>query len=428
MPLVVEKPSVVEEPLVVEEPSVKELFSFDCFDHHHYHSPSLVSQLMDFTPVTDYHVVDCTGVSSYLPDDPINCPTLAAYNTALDSRIRKFINDNPSGISDCVPVIFDMGASLAITPSWHDFIGPITPIPGLHLGGMANGMLIGGKGMIEWSFRTQAATVIIKSECYLVPDCLVQLISPQRLFKAARITGEFITREEECILKFANAPSLTVNYDSKNHLRTATPRNATGSNPVMNWCVTADKNQNVTPAAKRLLQWHFCFGHRNIFDIHQILWSSPFGSDKYLSAERIPFEQRPRCEVCQYAKAKRRHLEGKGQVIDPNKEGVLKDTHLWPGAGVSVDHFESQIKCHTLSSFGRANSDQYVGGCIFVDHMSSYINIEHQLGFSGSETICAKQNYEKLCLDYGIMVDTYLADNGVFKANKFVQHIHDHNQ
>ena len=79
-------------------------------------------------------------------------------------------------------------------------------------------------------------------------------------------------------------------------------------------------------------------------------------------------------------------------------------------------------------AFGRANSDQYVGGCIFVDHMSSYIHNEHQLGFSGSETIWAKQNYKKLCLDSGIMVDTYLVDNGVFKANKFMQHIRDHNQ
>jgi hypothetical protein len=93
-----------------------------------------------------------------------------------------------------------------------------------------------------------------------------------------------------------------------------------------------------------------------------------------------------------------------------------------------VDHFESRIKGRTYTSYGRPTSEHYVGGCVFVDHMSGYIHIEHQLGFSSSETIRAKQAYEKLCLDHGIIVDTYLADNGVFKANTFVQHILEHSQ
>ena len=33
-----------------------------------------------------------------------------------------------------------------------------------------------------------------------------------------------------------------------------------------------------------------------------------------------------------------------------------------------------------------------------------------------------------MCLDNGSMVNTYLADNGVFKANHFVQHICENNQ
>ena len=33
-----------------------------------------------------------------------------------------------------------------------------------------------------------------------------------------------------------------------------------------------------------------------------------------------------------------------------------------------------------------------------------------------------------MCLDHGIMVHAYLDDNGVFKANIFVPHIHEHNQ
>ena len=69
-----------------------------------------------------------------------------------------------------------------------------------------------------------------------------------------------------------------------------------------------------------------------------------------------------------------------------------------------------------------------MGGCVFVGHMISYIQVEHQLEFSSPETIRTKQLYEKHCLDHGIMVDTYLADNGVFKSNAFIYHIRDRAQ
>ena len=63
-----------------------------------------------------------------------------------------------------------------------------------------------------------------------------------------------------------------------------------------------------------------------------------------------------------------------------------------------------------------------------MDLASSYIHVEHQLGFSGSETIRAKQNFEKFALDHNVIVEDYLADNGVFKAKTFIQHLQDHNQ
>ena len=93
-----------------------------------------------------------------------------------------------------------------------------------------------------------------------------------------------------------------------------------------------------------------------------------------------------------------------------------------------MDHYESRLKGRSYTSFGKATSEQYVGGCIFVDHMSSYIHVGNQLGFSSSETIRAKQNYEQLALESGVVVEKYLADNGIFKAKAFVQHLCDHNQ
>ena len=81
-----------------------------------------------------------------------------------------------------------------------------------------------------------------------------------------------------------------------------------------------------------------------------------------------------------------------------------------------------------MTLFGKTTSDQYIGGCIFVDHASGFVRVEFQLGFSAIETIPAKQNFEKFAFNQGVIPLTYLTDSDAFKANKFVQHIRDTNQ
>ena len=63
--------------------------------------------------------------------------------------------------------------------------------------------------------------------------------------------------------------------------------------------------------------------------------------------------------------------------MDSHADEALKRDHIRPGQAVSVDHFESRLKGRTYTSFGKTTSKQYVGGCIFVDHMSGYIHVEH---------------------------------------------------
>ena len=54
--------------------------------------------------------------------------------------------------------------------------------------------------------------------------------------------------------------------------------------------------------------------------------------------------------------------------------------------------------------------------------------MEHQLGFSAVETIRAKQSFENMAFEHGVVVQSYLTDSGAFKANAFVQQIRDHGQ
>ena len=77
---------------------------------------------------------------------------------------------------------------------------------------------------------------------------------------------------------------------------------------------------------------------------------------------------------------------------------------------------------------GGLHADKYVGCYIFVDSMSTFIHVEHQLGFSGSDTIRAKQNFEKLALYLGELVESYKTDNSVFKSNTCLSHVRENNQ
>jgi hypothetical protein len=69
----------------------------------------------------------------------------------------------------------------------------------------------------------------------------------------------------------------------------------------------------------------------------------------------------------------------------------------------------------------------FKGGCIFIDHASSFVHLEYEIGFSGVETICAKETFEQMALSYGIVIERYLSDSGTFKASLFIQHVRNHN-
>ena len=63
-------------------------------------------------------------------------------------------------------------------------------------------------------------------------------------------------------------------------------------------------------------------------------------------------------------------------------------------------------KGERIHLWGRKASDKYVGGCMVVDSMSSFLHVEHQSGVSGPETIYAKQLFEHLTLDHGVLINS----------------------
>jgi hypothetical protein len=54
----------------------------------------------------------------------------------------------------------------------------------------------------------------------------------------------------------------------------------------------------------------------------------------------------------------------------------------------------------------------YSGGCVFVDHASGYIHVEFQCHLNTHETLEAKDKFELMCRDVGIIPQRYQSDNG----------------
>ena len=331
-------------------------------------------------------------------------------------------------------VIFDTGASLGIKHCKDNFDGPLTiPERDFRLGVIAQGLRIEGMGPVTWTFRnSDGSEVSIRSNCYYVPAAQVCLISPQRLFNQARgVGGTFAGNENEFTLPFDNSPKLTIEYDEQNHLpigyaTTGTPPPLT-VNPQANLVLLNKGYQNPTAGQKLLLQCHYRFGHLNLPRVQSILRYFPFDILKFASSGKCDITTL-RCDICQFAKSHRHPTHRSRTTVNSERDGSLTAEHLGPGACVSVDHFESRVLGRTLDSYGKASSSQYKGGCIFVDHGSGNLHVEHQLGFSAIETIRAKQNYEKMSLDSGVTVQSYLADSGAFKANAFFSHIRNSGQ
>jgi len=66
----------------------------------------------------------------------------------------------------------------------------------------------------------------------------------------------------------------------------------------------------------------------------------------------------------------------------------------------------------------------YSRGCIFVDLCSGYIHVEFQAQLSSHQTLEAKENFEKVARNMGIIPQSYATDNSTaFTAAKFAEHL-----
>ena len=73
--------------------------------------------------------------------------------------------------------------------------------------------------------------------------------------------------------------------------------------------------------------------------------------------------------------------------------------------------------------------DKYMGGCIFVDLATGYLNVEFQPNLTTHETLIGVDKYERMCRELGVIVQGYLSDNGsAFTSAEFQAHLQEFKQ
>jgi hypothetical protein len=114
--------------------------------------------------------------------------------------------------------------------------------------------------------------------------------------------------------------------------------------------------------------------------------------------------EHPRCHTCELAKEKRRAKKLVPHTKVPKRDSALKVSNIKVGSKDSVDNFESRFKGRTCDFYGKPSSTQYVGGALFIERPSRHIKCDHQIGFYAVETVHANQNFERHCVDQGVVV------------------------
>ena len=322
-------------------------------------------------------------------------------------------------------VIWDLGASILVSYDECNFVGPLKK-PGftMQLKGITRGLWIEGEGHVMWAMHdTDGMLWLIKIPAFYVPKCKVRLLSGMmsllQMYKDEKI------EINETKLTLSGIPSEPTKgtvitwVNPMNNLPTSlsyfygdTIKATVALTTVIS---TVDEaNSNLTEP--ELICWHCCLGHIGFWKVQFLMRMGVLSQSQnyhklHMAACKIIHP--PQCTACQFRKQKQHPSPGKQSSVVRDCDGVLKKDHLLPGQCMSVDHFVFNTKGWLYTSRGKMSpNDMYDGGCIYFDHASGYIHCEHQINLTTHETLQAKEHFEQMCCDYGVIPQTYMSDNG----------------
>jgi hypothetical protein len=124
----------------------------------------------------------------------------------------------------------------------------------------------------------------------------------------------------------------------------------------------------------------------------------------------------PVCTSCMYAKMTKRPWKGK------NRNNYSPRPTPKPGEVVSVDQMVSTTHGLVAQMTGILTTARYKYATVYVDQGSRLGYTYLQKSATAEETIKGKIAFELFARSHGITIKGYHADNGIFRANAWVQH------
>ena len=164
-----------------------------------------------------------------------------------------------------------------------------------------------------------------------------------------------------------------------------------------------------------LLELHQRFGH---ISFKRLIEMAKQGTINKKFAEC----QIPTCSACLYAKATRRKWR------DKKRKGYNEGYAKYPGECVSVDQLVSPTPGLVAQMTGILTTKRYKYATVFVDQATRLGYTYLQTSADADETIKAKRAFEEYALQRGVQIKAYHADNGIFRANKWVKACNENNQ
>jgi hypothetical protein len=377
-------------------------------------------------------IMEYQGASDVLFSDMLRDPT----SPPTDDPAIHMAKISPTS-DRAFDILLDTGASVHISSFLGDFIGGqaglLTTPPGEgRIKGLSGECTASGLGTLVWHIPDSTGNLQrIEGPGYYVPSANIRLLSPQTLFRSEQ-SGRLVMDSKSVRLELPGGGNLIVGaYKSNLPFATASDRLSRERNlqqglhtgmPAQTAYTDEDhqglqleSNTNLTGPERELLRLHCRAGHMGLHHVQDLIRQGKLTTKQSGSAKCTP----PKCAACILGKMTRKN-DGTTVLSKLPKPGI-KAGDVQPGQNVSIDHFISKTSGRLPHTQGREPTHkQYSGGAIFVDHCSNFIDVQHQVLLSGSDTVRSKIKFEREAQKYGVTIQNYHADNGIFKSHEFV--------
>ena len=305
------------------------------------------------------------------------------------------------------------------------------------LQGLAKGLNIKGRGHVAWSFHDINGMLrTLKVPAFYVPNCPVRLLSTTSLlqtYSEEKLEADALQMMLSGVDGDPMRASVVALVDPRDNLPSTTGYNYTDTDipsAALNATVSvvSEANRNLSEPEKELLRWHYRLGHMDFRKVQSLLRSGVLAnsaSARSLHTAAAKLRYAPKCAACQFGKQTQRSSGATRTSAVRDREGVLRQDTLLPGQKVAVDHFVCSTKGRLFDSRGKSRDAlMYVGGCLFVDLATNHIHVEFQSKLNTHETATAKESYEMMCRDHGVVPQSYHSDNGSsFTSKGFAEHL-----